>query len=301
VAILRTNGFVQLRRGLQEHVTNGSMSVGQLGIYCLLLMNADPSTGIWRGSAGLLAAVSGESPRTCRDAFERLEGAGYIKRFAVQGKHGSYPILVHRFDCSDGAMKGSRLNALNTTDCKHPIYESRHEDGNDNVNESVNEDGNDSAAKYLDNKRTDTQIKKTLAPSSPELSGAGAPAIGTIACVGKGKKSWPIYQAKVDEWQESYPGVDVMAELRKIRQWAIDNRRKRKTFDGMPRFINSWLSKSQDEIGGSTNGNGTAHTGRISVADERKRERARSLQEFLGEDGKEADGPGSDPLPLTKH
>jgi hypothetical protein len=160
MAILRTNGFVQLRRGLQEHVTNGSMSVGQLGIYCLLLMNADPSTGIWRGSAGLLAAVSGESPRTCRDAFERLEGAGYIKRFAVQGRHGSYPILVHRFDCSDGAMKGKRLNALNTVDSKTPIYESRHDNGNDNGNESVNDDVNESAAKYLDNKRTDTKRKK---------------------------------------------------------------------------------------------------------------------------------------------
>jgi hypothetical protein len=161
VAILRSNGFVQLRRGLQEHITNGSMSVGQLGIYCLILWNADPSTGIWCGSAGVIAALSGESPRTCRHALDRLEKAEYIKRFFVQGSRLSYPILVHRFNCSDGAMKGKRLNALETKDYRHIVYEGSEPERSERGSEAVGESGSELAGKYLDNKRTENKRQKT--------------------------------------------------------------------------------------------------------------------------------------------
>jgi DNA-binding Lrp family transcriptional regulator len=153
MAMIRTNGFVPLRRGIQEHVANGSMSLNQLGIYALIVMNADPSTGIWKGSAGVISAFASQSPRTCRDAFETLEKAGYIKRFAVVGKHGSYPILVHRFECTDGAMKGMRLNAVETNDYRRPQYFSGHDGVDDSVNDGGNERVNDSATKNIDKKR----------------------------------------------------------------------------------------------------------------------------------------------------
>ena len=64
-----------------------------------------------------------------------------------------------------------------------------------------------------------------------------------------------IYDTKIAEWQTSYPGVDVMAALRAINQWLIDNPKKRKTKTGMMKFINSWLSREQDRAGrGSSNG-----------------------------------------------
>lgn len=58
---------------------------------------------------------------------------------------------------------------------------------------------------------------------------------------------YPVTELKISEWQESYPGVNVAKELRTIRQWSIDNPKKRKTLRGVPRFVNNWLSRAQDK------------------------------------------------------
>lgn len=107
---------------------------------------------------------------------------------------------------------------------------------------------------------TEQKKKKTIAPSSNEHD-AKAPPIGTLPCIGE-RKSWPLHQAKVNEWQETYPGIDVKAELREARQWLIDNPTKRKTYAGMTRYLNSWLAKEQDKPKGGSNGKaGSNHQG----------------------------------------
>ena len=58
---------------------------------------------------------------------------------------------------------------------------------------------------------------------------------------------FPVDEAKRAEYELSYPGVDVLQELRSIRQWAIDNPTKRKTIRGMSRHINAWMSRSQND------------------------------------------------------
>lgn len=60
------------------------------------------------------------------------------------------------------------------------------------------------------------------------------------------KTEYPITEEDVKEWKELYPAVDVLQELRKMRGWAIANPTKRKTKNGIKRFINSWLAKEQD-------------------------------------------------------
>lgn len=56
----------------------------------------------------------------------------------------------------------------------------------------------------------------------------------------------PIYQPFVEEMQSLYPAIAVGDQLRAMRAWLITNAEKRKTRSGMKRFINGWLSKSQD-------------------------------------------------------
>jgi len=58
--------------------------------------------------------------------------------------------------------------------------------------------------------------------------------------------NYPIKQSQLDEWQELYPGVDVVQQLRAMKGWLISNPVKAKTKNGMPRFINSWLAKEQN-------------------------------------------------------
>lgn len=63
------------------------------------------------------------------------------------------------------------------------------------------------------------------------------------------KSLYPITQQDINGWIEIYPSVDVMQELRKMRGWLDANPTKRKTSRGIRRFVNSWLSRSQDEGG----------------------------------------------------
>lgn len=58
---------------------------------------------------------------------------------------------------------------------------------------------------------------------------------------------YPIIQKQIDEWNELYLSVDVLAELKKMRAWLDANKCRRKTKKGIMRFIVNWLSRAQDK------------------------------------------------------
>ena len=55
-----------------------------------------------------------------------------------------------------------------------------------------------------------------------------------------------IEEEYFNQMKKLFPAVDVMAELRKMSAWAINNPTKRKTKSGIKRFIGTWLSSAQD-------------------------------------------------------
>lgn len=63
---------------------------------------------------------------------------------------------------------------------------------------------------------------------------------------GKGSADWTLTQAKLDEYVEAYPELDVPAVMRKARQWCRDKARNRKTPGGMLSFLTSWLNREQN-------------------------------------------------------
>lgn len=63
---------------------------------------------------------------------------------------------------------------------------------------------------------------------------------------GKAGKHWSLTEAKVAEYQEAYPSLDVVGECRRALQWLRDNPTKRKTKGGMPAFLTRWLNKAQN-------------------------------------------------------
>jgi hypothetical protein len=167
-----TSGFVQLRRGLSEHVRDGRLSFFEAALYVFILMDTNPATGLCYGSAGLFSAIYSVPSRTCRDALEKLEEKGYLKRFPTRGRHGSYPILVNKFRCSDGAMKGKYVNSSKSVSWKNIVYESSDDYVDDNVNDGavagVNEDVNESAGRVdTRDKRLDTGDKNSSSKSKP--------------------------------------------------------------------------------------------------------------------------------------
>ncbi len=73
---------------------------------------------------------------------------------------------------------------------------------------------------------------KTTPPTVFELPRAGT------------EKIHKVTQEDYDNWTDLYPGVDISAELRKMKAWLQANPTRLKT--NVPRFIVAWLNNAQD-------------------------------------------------------
>lgn len=100
--------------------------------------------------------------------------------------------------------------------------------------------------------------KKIEACADLALPGsAPEPPVFVLPCVGNGPKEYAVTEQQIREWRDAFPGVDVLAEVRKARAWLDANRRRRKTYRGMPAFLVSWMNRAQNRGGsrsGATNG-----------------------------------------------
>jgi len=105
--------------------------------------------------------------------------------------------------------------------------------------------------KRIDGKETDLPEAET-APDLPAPSAPSSPMVISITL--NDKTEYPITEADVAGWQDLYPAVDIVQELRKMKGWADANPAKRKTKAGIKRFINAWLAKEQDRYHGPAGG-----------------------------------------------
>lgn len=62
-------------------------------------------------------------------------------------------------------------------------------------------------------------------------------------------EEYPIFQNDIDIFAELYPAVDILQAMRAMKGWLMTNPKKRKTKQGISRFINSWLAREQDKGG----------------------------------------------------
>lgn len=60
----------------------------------------------------------------------------------------------------------------------------------------------------------------------------------------KDGSEYVVTENDVQEFEKLYPGIDVVAELRKMYGWLKSNKQRQKTKRGMPRFINGWMNKA---------------------------------------------------------
>jgi hypothetical protein len=65
-------------------------------------------------------------------------------------------------------------------------------------------------------------------------------------------REWDLTEAKVKEFREAFPSLDVVAECRKALAWVQANPTKRKTPRGMPGCLFRWWSRVQDRGGMAT-------------------------------------------------
>lgn len=56
---------------------------------------------------------------------------------------------------------------------------------------------------------------------------------------------WRASPGDIQSWGITYPALDIEAEMRAAWQWVKDNLRRRKTADGMTKFLGGWLGRSE--------------------------------------------------------
>jgi hypothetical protein len=119
------SGFVKIRRGILDHLLSGIISIFEFGIYVILHLQADYRTGVWTGSAPRLraAAPRGARMRDLQRALQRLGEIGFIRIFRTPGKRGNYYVLIHKYESTDAALKGKRLNAFQSPSWQELVFE----------------------------------------------------------------------------------------------------------------------------------------------------------------------------------
>ena len=158
----------------------------------------------------------------------------------------------------------ARWNKQEDTCMKDDKHEQEYLKHNEDLQECTKQNKQDKQkqARYIKNKNTDTEKEKekeedTEAESEEDIiiCSEPPPAVSELPVAEiplNDGTSFPVYRRDVDEYAALYPAIDVEQELRKIRGWCLANPTRRKTKRGVKRFINSWMSHSQDK-GGSRN------------------------------------------------
>lgn len=130
------NGYVQLRRGLLEHVHDGRLSLIEFAVLTTLILLADKSSGSGTINANTLGTFVGEgldyeseNPRNRQRGKQRvlrnLEAKGYIYRHIVPHSKRAYRYWVNKYLLTDGANKSRRVDiaqVLITKDVKDIRY-----------------------------------------------------------------------------------------------------------------------------------------------------------------------------------
>lgn len=79
-----------------------------------------------------------------------------------------------------------------------------------------------------------------------KFSTYAGPTLITIPLAKKGA-DFEVKQEDVEQWQDTFPGVDIIQALKRVRQWNIDNPKRRKTEKGIRKHISAWLDREQNK------------------------------------------------------
>ena len=119
-----------------------------------------------------------------------------------------------------------------------------------NAQQTAYQSAYQSAQRSADNIRIIRNIrsKEDINTTCPEqTSFASEPVMDLPPLILKDGYRFHISQKHFNEFVNAYPGVDVRDQIMKMSQWLKTNQTKRKTKNGIMRFINSWIARSERE------------------------------------------------------
>lgn len=158
-----------------------------------------------------------------------LIGAGIVEKIQVKGENGSFANNIYTL-------------VPNLQNAQNPYTENEYTENPYTVNWSTeNEGANNNSIKINTLNNNNTIISSEPDKPTPNPSGILLPL--------NDKTYYDVPLDKIKMWEEAYPAVDVGVELRRMIAWLDSNPKKKKTRRGIERFINSWLTRTQDSGG----------------------------------------------------
>lgn len=212
-----------------------SLTLAEESIYHRLLVSAD-DYGIFYADPILLLRLlyprkTDIPEETIRESLDHLEEAGFIHRYTADGedylkilpweKHQRLRNGRHKFPCPDGFEEEVP-----------PETEAEAE------KETESEEGKKKESKPQKEKASK---EKTADPDSKIADEI------VIDLLLHDNTKYNVTREEIDEFSALYPAVDVLQEYRGMKAWCLSNPQKRKTRNGIKKFINGWLSSAQKQ------------------------------------------------------
>jgi hypothetical protein len=167
-------------------------------------------------------------------------------RLVVHDWHKHAPKFIKGVAARSGGFL-SEENALRVTDPKSATLSSLLRVGNwrarvlPNLTKPnlTNEEGVPSSC----TETCDPDKPESLAPCQPRDD---SPVVMKFPVEGSVPPIWKLRQSRIDKMADLFPSLDVVHQCRLALQWLEDNPTKRKTANGMPRFLTGWMKREVD-------------------------------------------------------
>ncbi len=176
----------------------------------------------------------GLSLQKTRTALKHLEKTGFLTRFSTSRymlftlpKYGFYQSLANY---SDSANPTSNPQLTRPQPAPNPRLTSAQPAPNHKQERQEGEE-------CKEGEECAEPAKTPSAAPPPELSG--------LTLYEQDSKLCAQWATLLPAWRKAYPGVDVVAEARKAHTWELANPTRIKK--NRARFLNTWLSKAQDQ------------------------------------------------------
>ena len=204
-----------------------SLTLTEESIYHRLLVSAD-DYGIFYADPILLLRIlyprkTDITEEIIREGLDHMEEAGIISRYTAEGE--DY-LKICSWE-NNQRLRNSRH--------KFPVPEEE-----EPTPESAPEP--ETKEKARQEKPADNNANKKAADKGPKTADEII-----IQLPLNDNTDYNVTQEEISEFSSLYPAVDVLQEYRGMKAWCMSNPHKRKTRNGIKKFINGWLSSAQKQ------------------------------------------------------
>lgn len=204
-----------------------SLTLTEESIYHRLLVSAD-DYGIFYADPILLLRIlyprkTDVTEEVIREGLDHMEEAGIISRYTAEGE--DY-LKICSWE-NNQRLRNSRH--------KFPVPEEE-----EPTPESAPEP--ETKEKARQEKPADHNANKKAADKAPKTADEII-----IQLPLNDNTDYNVTQEEITEFSSLYPAVDVLQEYRGMKAWCMSNPHKRKTRNGIKKFINGWLSSAQKQ------------------------------------------------------